>query len=57
VTCSLGTLAAGESAGRVMGVSWGEAGNRTVQATVTGSSPADPVAANNSETETTTVSD
>jgi hypothetical protein len=57
VTCSLGTLASGESATRVMGVSWGEAGNRTVQARVTATSPADPVAANNSETETTTVSD
>ncbi len=56
VTCSLGTLAAGESVTRVMGVSWGEAGNRTVLASVTGSGPADPVAANNSETETTTVS-
>ena len=57
VTCSLGTLAAGASATRVMGVSWGEAGNRTVKATVAGSGPVDPVAANNTETETTTVSD
>jgi hypothetical protein len=57
VTCSLGTLAAGESVNRVMGVSWGEAGNRTVKATVTSTGPADPAAANNSETETTTVSD
>ena len=56
VTCSLGTLAAGDSATRVMGVIWGDPGNRTVQATVTAASPADPAAGNNSETETTTVS-
>ena len=57
VTCSLGTLAAGESATRVLGVSRGEAGDRTVKGTVTGTGPADPAAADNSETETTTVSD
>ena len=55
VTCSLGTLAAGESVTSVLGVSWGEAGDRTVKATVRPASPADPVAADNSETETTTV--
>ena len=57
VTCSLGTLAAGASVDRVLGVSWGEAGDQTVKATVTGTGPVDPAAANNSETETTTVSD
>ena len=54
VTCNLGSLASGASVSRVLGVSWGEAGNRTVKATVS-STPADPAAANNTETETTTV--
>ena len=36
-------------------MSWGEAGAQTVKATVTGGT-ADPDAADNSETETTTVS-
>ena len=57
VTCALGTVASGESVSRVLGVSWSEAGNQTVTATVSGASPADPAAANNSETETTSVSD
>jgi len=57
VTCSLGTLAAGDSLSRTLGVSWSEAGNQTVKATVSLTGPADPAAANNSETETTTVSD
>jgi uncharacterized repeat protein (TIGR01451 family) len=57
VTCALGTLAAGDSVNRVLGVSWSEAGDQTVAATVSGASPVDPAAANNSETETTSVSD
>ena len=57
VTCSLGTLAAGDSLSRTLGVSWSEAGNQTVKATVSLTGAADPAAANNSETETTTVSD
>ena len=57
VTCSLGSLAAGASVSRTLGVSWSEAGNQTVTATVSLTGPADPAAANNSETETTTVSD
>jgi hypothetical protein len=55
VTCSLGSLAAGASASKVLGVSWGVAGDRTVKATVS-STTADPTAANNSETEHTSVS-
>jgi hypothetical protein len=55
VTCNLGSLAAGASASKVLGVSWGVAGDRTVKATVS-STTADPTAANNSETEHTSVS-
>jgi hypothetical protein len=55
VTCPIGTLAAGESATREITVSWSEAGDQTVGARVSATSPADPVAANNTETETTTV--
>ena len=55
MTCNLGSLAAGASASKVLGVSWGVAGDRTVNATV-GSTTADPTAANNSETEHTSVS-
>ena len=54
LTCSLGSLAAGETVSKVLGVSWGEAGDQTVTATVT-STTADPEPADNSETETTTV--
>ena len=57
VTCTLGALAAGASVSRMLGVTWGEAGNQTVKATVTGTGPTDPAAANNTETETTSVSD
>ena len=55
VTCSLGSLAAGDSVSKVLGVSWSDAGDQTVRATVT-SSTADPDRADNTETETTTVS-
>jgi len=55
VTCNLGSLAAGASASKALGVSWGVAGDRTVKATVS-STTADPTAANNSETEHTSVS-
>ena len=54
VTCSLGSLAAGESVSKVLGVSWSESGDQTVKATVS-STTADPDAADNSDTETTTV--
>jgi uncharacterized repeat protein (TIGR01451 family) len=54
LTCSLGSLAAGETVSKVPGVSWGETGAQTVKATVT-SSTADPDADDNTETETTTV--
>jgi len=56
VTCSLGSLAAGDSVSKVLGVSWGEAGDQTVKATVSATGPVDPDASDNSETETTTVS-
>jgi hypothetical protein len=55
VTCNLGSLASGATASKVLGVSWGVAGDRTVKATVS-STTADPTAANNSETEHTSVS-
>ena len=55
VTCNLGSLAAGASASKLLGVSWGVAGDRTVKTTVS-STTADPTAANNSETEHTSVS-
>jgi uncharacterized repeat protein (TIGR01451 family) len=55
VTCNLGSLAAGASVTKVLGVSWGEAGDQTVKATVS-SATTDPTAANNSETEHTAVS-
>jgi uncharacterized repeat protein (TIGR01451 family) len=55
VTCSLGSLAAGATVNKVLGVSWGEAGDQTVVATVS-STTTDPTAANNSETEHTSVS-
>ena len=55
VTCNLGSLASGATATKVLGVSWGVAGDRTVKATVS-STTADPTAANNSETEHTSVS-
>jgi uncharacterized repeat protein (TIGR01451 family) len=55
VTCNLGSLASGATASKVLGVSWGVAGDRTVKATVS-STTADPTAANNSETEHTAVS-
>jgi len=54
LTCSLGSLAAGATATKVPGVSWSEAGAQTVKATVS-STTADPHAADNTETETTTV--
>jgi len=54
VTCSVGSLAAGERVSRVLGVSWSGSGDQTVKATVS-STTADPDAADNSETETTTV--
>ena len=54
VTCPIGTLAAGASATREITVSWSDAGDQTVRARVSATSP-DPVATNNSETETTTV--
>ena len=57
VTCSLGTLASGESATRVHGRELGRGRQPHGPGAVTAASPADPVAANNSETETTTVSD
>ena len=52
---NLGSLASGATASKVLGVSWGLAGDRTVKATVS-STTADPTAANNSETEHTSVS-
>ena len=55
VTCSLGSLAAGGSVSKVLGVSWGEAGDQTVKATVSATGPVDPDATDNTETETTTV--
>ena len=55
VTCNLGSLASGATATKVLGVSWGVAGDRTVKATVS-STTADPTAANNSETEHASVS-
>jgi uncharacterized repeat protein (TIGR01451 family) len=55
VTCNLGSLASGATASKVLGVSWGVAGDRTVKATVSATT-ADPTAANNSETEHTSVS-
>jgi uncharacterized repeat protein (TIGR01451 family) len=55
VTCNLGSLASGATASKVLGVSWGVAGDRTVKATVNATA-ADPAAANNSETEHTSVS-
>lgn len=55
VTCNVGALASGATATKVLGVSWGVAGDRTVKATVS-STTADPTAANNSETEHTSVS-
>jgi hypothetical protein len=55
VTCSLGSLAAGDSATKVLGVSWSDAGDQTVKATVSATGPADPDLADNAETETTTV--
>jgi uncharacterized repeat protein (TIGR01451 family) len=55
LTCSLGSLASGATATKVLGVSWGMAGDRTVRATVN-STTTDPTAANNSETEHTSVS-
>jgi uncharacterized repeat protein (TIGR01451 family) len=55
VTCNLGSLASGATVSKVLGVSWGVAGDRTVKATVS-STTADPTAANNSETEHTAVS-
>ena len=55
VTRNLGSLASGATATKVLGVSWGVAGDRTVKATVS-STTADPTAANNSETEHTSVS-
>ena len=55
VTCNLGSLASGATATKVLGVSWGVAGDRTVKATVS-STTANPTAANNSETEHTSVS-
>jgi hypothetical protein len=55
VTCSLGSLAAGDSVSKLLGVSWGEAGGQTVKATVSATGPADPDATDNTETETTTV--
>jgi hypothetical protein len=54
-TCNLGSLAASATVTKVLGVSWGVAGDRTVKATVS-STTADPTAANNSETEHTAVS-
>ena len=54
VTCNLGSLAAGATVSKVLGVSWSDAGAQTVKATVT-SSTADPNLADNTETETTTV--
>ena len=54
VTCSLGSLAAGGTVSKVLGVSWNDAGAQTVKATVT-SSTVDADLADNSETETTTV--
>ena len=56
VTCDLGSLAAGDSVVKVLGVSWSEAGDQTVRATVTATGPADPDLTDNTETETTTVS-
>jgi uncharacterized repeat protein (TIGR01451 family) len=55
VTCSLGSLAAGDSVTKVLGVSWSDTGDQTVRATVSGSGPADPDPTDNAETETTTV--
>ena len=55
VTCGLGSLAAGDSVVKVLGVSWSEAGDQTVRATVTATGPADPDLTDNTETETTTV--
>ena len=54
LTCSLGSLAPGETVTKVPGISWSEAGAQTVTATVT-SSTADPDTADNTQTETTTV--
>ncbi len=54
-TCSLGSLAAGDSVVKVLGVSWNDAGDQTVRATVSGTGPADPDPTNNAETEATTV--
>ncbi len=54
VTCNLGSLAAGATVSKVLGVSWSDAGAQTVKATVT-SSTADPNLADNTETETTAV--
>ena len=42
VTCGLGTLAAGDSVSRTLGVSWSEAGNQTVTATVNAHEPRRP---------------
>jgi hypothetical protein len=55
VTLQPRPLASGATATKVPGVSWGVAGDRTVKATVS-STTADPTAANNSETEHTSVS-
>ena len=55
VTCSLGSLAAGDSVSKVLGVSWSEAGDQTVKATVSSTSPPTPTRTDNTETETTTV--
>jgi uncharacterized repeat protein (TIGR01451 family) len=54
VTCSLGSLASGDTVSKVLGVSWSTAGDRTVKATVS-TSTTDPAAANNSEIEHTSV--
>ena len=55
VTCPVGTVAPGASVTREIRVSWSEAGDQTVRARVSSTGPVDPVATNNSETETTTV--
>jgi hypothetical protein len=56
VTCSLGSLAAGDNVVKVLGVSWSDTGDQTVRATATATGPADPDLTDNTETATTTVS-
>ena len=55
MTCNLGSLAAGATVSKVLGVSWSDAGAQTVKATVTSSDPPTRTLADNTETETTAV--